>query len=169
MASNNENRQTAGRYGPNLGMALALLPTPAVNDMGAGYTPEGWDAWTAAMKVKHDNGNGHGKSLSIEARRSVTDWGKYKDAIERAEDASGRPAPSPVEDSPKGGTRLSPAFAEFMMMLPAGWVTDVPGITRTESLKALGNGVVPAQAYAALSDMLSCIPVTSSPEMAVAA
>lgn len=46
-----------------------LLPTPAVNDMGAGKTPEDWDAWTAKMKAAHGNGNGHGASLSIEALR----------------------------------------------------------------------------------------------------
>jgi DNA (cytosine-5)-methyltransferase 1 len=37
-----------------------------------------------------------------------------------------------------------------MMGLPAGHVTDVD-ITRTEQLKALGNGVVPQQAELALS------------------
>lgn len=36
------------------------------------------------------------------------------------------------------------------MGLPAGHVTDVPDLTRTQQLKALGNGVVPAQAAAAL-------------------
>lgn len=36
------------------------------------------------------------------------------------------------------------------MGLPAGWVTDVPGLSRTAQLKALGNGVVPQQAAAAL-------------------
>ena len=35
------------------------------------------------------------------------------------------------------------------MGLPAGHVTDVPGIRRIDQLKALGNGVVPAQAAAA--------------------
>ncbi len=35
------------------------------------------------------------------------------------------------------------------MGLPAGWVTDVPGVTRNEALKALGNGVVPQQCAAA--------------------
>ena len=35
------------------------------------------------------------------------------------------------------------------MGLPAGHVTDVPGISRNDQLKALGNGVVPAQAAAA--------------------
>jgi hypothetical protein len=46
-----------------------LLPTPVVNDMGRGKTPEQWDSWTAEMKAKHGNGNGHGKSLSIEVLR----------------------------------------------------------------------------------------------------
>lgn len=50
-------------------VAVNLLPTPAVNDMGASYTPEQRDEWTARMKSEHGNGNGHGKSLSIEAQR----------------------------------------------------------------------------------------------------
>jgi hypothetical protein len=48
---------------------LMLLPTPAVNDMGEGKTAEWWDDWTEASKAKHGNGNGHGKSLAIEAQR----------------------------------------------------------------------------------------------------
>ena len=48
---------------------LTLLPTPAVNDMGEGKTVEHWDAWTDRMKAAHGNGNGHGKSLAIEAQR----------------------------------------------------------------------------------------------------
>lgn len=48
---------------------MTLLPTPSVNDMGAAYTPDEWDAWTAKMKASHGNGNGHGKSLNIEALR----------------------------------------------------------------------------------------------------
>ena len=42
-----------------------------------------------------------------------------------------------------------------MMGLPDGWVTDVPDLTRNEQLKALGNGVVPAQAAAALVHLLN--------------
>lgn len=52
------------------------------------------------------------------------------------------------------GGRLSPRFVEWLMGLPAGWVTDAPGITRNEALKALGNGVVPQQAAAALRLLL---------------
>ena len=47
----------------------SVLPTPVVNDMGAGKTVEKWDAWTAEQREKHRNGNGHGKSLSIEVQR----------------------------------------------------------------------------------------------------
>lgn len=36
------------------------------------------------------------------------------------------------------------------MGLDAGHVTDVPGLSRTQQLKALGNGVVPQQAEAAI-------------------
>lgn len=56
---------------PNV--AASLLPTPAVNDMGAGKTPEAWDEWTAKMRAKYGNGHGHGKSLSIEAARLTSD------------------------------------------------------------------------------------------------
>ena len=37
--------------------------------MGAGKTPDAWDAWTERMRAEHGNGNGHGKSLEIEALR----------------------------------------------------------------------------------------------------
>ena len=187
----------------------SLLPTPAVNDMGAAYTPDEWDQWTAKMKAAHRNGNGHGKSLAIEAQRlqptpttseasgagehgtggdnlrtvaallptpRATDgtkggpnqrsssgdlmlpsavavekdsWGDYEAAIARHEAMLGRPAPAPTEPGKNGRPRLSPRFAEWLMCLPDGHVTDVPGLTRNDQLKALGNGVVPMQAAAA--------------------
>lgn len=158
---------------------LTLLPTPAVNDMGTAYTPQQWDEWTARMRAEHGNGNGHGKSLAIEAQRllptpvsdnsrglpSATtdyaslpnvaasidqqDWREYETAIHRHETAFGRAAPPPTEPGRNGQPRLSPAFVEWLMGLPAGHVTGVPGLTRNDQLKALGNGVVPQQATAA--------------------
>jgi len=44
-----------------------------------------------------------------------------------------------------------------MMGLPDGWICDVPGMTRCESIELAGNGVVPQQAKAALADMLPSI------------
>ena len=40
------------------------------------------------------------------------------------------------------------------MMLPPGYVTEVPDITDTEALMLLGNGVVPPQAVLALESLL---------------
>ena len=79
-----------------------------------------------------------------------TNWGDYFPAIKQWERILGRPAPRPTMDS---GNRpvLNPAFVEWMMGLPAGWVTDVPGISRTGQLHLLGNGVVPQQAAHALA------------------
>jgi hypothetical protein len=51
----------------NLENALAFLPTPTVMDMGSNYTPEEWAAWKAKQKAAHNNGNGHGASLTQEA------------------------------------------------------------------------------------------------------
>jgi hypothetical protein len=45
-----------------------LLPTPVVNDMGAGKTPEQWENLTEKWKQKH-GGNGHGDSLNIEVQK----------------------------------------------------------------------------------------------------
>ncbi|WDZ91162.1 hypothetical protein [Nocardiopsis sp. HUAS JQ3] len=68
---------------------------------------------------------------------------------------TGRPAPAPTDPTGRGGAhRLAPAFVEWLMGLPDGWVTDVPGLSRAAQLKALGNGVVWQQAAAALLDLL---------------
>ena len=77
-------------------------------------------------------------------------WGDYAPAIRRWGRILGRPAPAPTEPG-RNGPRLSPRFVEWMMGLPAGHVTDVPGLARNAQLKALGNGVVPQQAALALS------------------
>ncbi len=81
-------------------------------------------------------------------------WRQYTPAIRRWEHILGRPAPRPTEPG-RTGQRLSPRFAEWMMGLPEGWVTGVPGLSRNAQLKALGNGVVPQQAAAALRLLLA--------------
>jgi len=50
-----------------LSRALHFLPTPTVMDMGENYTPEEWQAWKAKQQAAHQNGNGHGASLTQEA------------------------------------------------------------------------------------------------------
>lgn len=51
---------------------------------------------------------------------------------------------------PRGGVKVSPRFGEWLMGLPDGWVSGVPGLTINEQLKLIGNGVVPLQAATAL-------------------
>lgn len=83
-------------------------------------------------------------------RSGVTDWKEYGDAIRRWETIIGRPAPEPTIDG-----KLSPIFTEWLMGLEEGWVTNPDiGIKRNDQLKALGNGVVPAQAALALKTLL---------------
>lgn len=77
-------------------------------------------------------------------RGAGVEWGAYAPAIHRWELVLGRPAPHPTDDA----GRLGPAFVEWMMGYPAGWVD---GLTRTQALKALGNAVVPQQGLAAIS------------------
>ena len=74
-------------------------------------------------------------------------WGSYGPAVRRWEHIT-RPAPPPTDD--RG--RLSPPFVEWMMGLPAGWVTD-HGLPRTAELKMLGNGVVPQAAAIAWREL----------------
>lgn len=86
--------------------------------------------------------------------RALVDFGDYGPAVEQWERVLGRRSPSPTITGKSGKPRLNPAFAEWMMGLPAGWVTDVPGVTGNEALKACGNGVVPKQAAYAISHLL---------------
>ena len=79
---------------------------------------------------------------------SVVSWGEYAPAINRWESIIGRHAPAPtVRRSERD--RLNPAFVEWMMGLPEGWVTG-HGLSASQELKMLGNGVVPQQARLAL-------------------
>lgn len=69
--------QTLRLTGQTLALTGDLLPTPVVNDMGEGKAVEHWDDWTETMRSKHGNGNGHGRSLAIEAQRLLPTPGAY--------------------------------------------------------------------------------------------
>lgn len=79
---------------------------------------------------------------------SAARWGDYAPAIHRWQHVIGRPAPSPTIQR-AGRDRLNPVFVEWMMGLPEGWVTG-HGLSASQELKMLGNGVVPQQAALAL-------------------
>jgi len=84
------------------------------------------------------------RELGKRQRSEHTSWNDYEFAIRRWEQILGREAPEPTND--KG---IEPAFVEWMMGLPEGWVTG-HGLGRTAELKMLGNGVVPMQGELAL-------------------
>ena len=84
-------------------------------------------------------------------RRTVHRWGRYADAINRWEHITGRPAPAPALLNDADGPRPAPAFVEWLMGLPTGWVTDTDQLTQNKQITALGNGVLPLQAVSALS------------------
>lgn len=81
-------------------------------------------------------------------RDSADTWGTYAQAIQGWEQILGRPAPAAWDDK-----LINPPFVEWMMGLPEGWVTG-QGLTRSDELRILGNGVVPQQAELALSYLL---------------
>jgi DNA (cytosine-5)-methyltransferase 1 len=93
----------------------------------------------------------------------VVDWGEYAAAIRRWETILGRPAPYPTEPGRAGRPRLAAAFVEWLMGLPDGWVTAIPGVSRAAQIRALGNGVVPAQAAAAVTLLLADLLADQTP------
>lgn len=139
-------RPTSGptRGGPSFGLedVIQLLPTPKAGDADFG--------------LPRTSGRPPEMSTHLATKINYTDFGQYAPAIERWEKVLGRPAQPPTEPTGRDGAqRLSPRFVEWMMGLPDGWVTDPAiGITSNEQLKALGNGVVPQQAAAAIRWLL---------------
>lgn len=135
-----------GDGGLDLRTAVAqLMPTPtAIDGMRAlAHYPEQHTTLPDAIAQLLPTPQG------TEAGRQQPQWGAFAPAIARWEAVLGRAAPSPTEPG-KNGPRLAPRFVEWMMGLPPGWVTDVPGLSRTQMLALLGNGVVPQQGRLAL-------------------
>lgn len=124
-------------------LPIEMLPTPTTQDAKNNGGPSQFDR----------------NSLPLNTQVLTTDWGKYEPAIKRWEQITNMPAPAPTKpDGKDGNHRLSAEFTEWMMGLPAGWITDPEiGLTRNEQLKACGNGVVPQQAELALRTLLTGI------------
>ena len=119
-----------------------LLPTPVVTDsFGARNETSGRKEGS-----QHHSGRTLGDVAGLDA------WGEYSPAIHRWERIIGRAAPDPTEPGKKR-PRLASRFVEWLMGLNEGHVTNTPGLTRAEQLRALGNGVVPQQGAAALAHL----------------
>ncbi|MEU3031228.1 DNA cytosine methyltransferase [Streptomyces incarnatus] len=134
---------------------VILLPTPAARDWKSGASNL-LDRNSRPLNEFVVN------RLPHHADWIATDGTDYGPAIHRWERITGRPAPCPTEPGMRGNRRLSPAFAEWMMGLPAGWVTAVPDIPRKNQLMILGNGVIPRQAHHAYGLLLGATSATTA-------
>ncbi len=114
--------------GRPLGAEVALLPTPSVSNSHGNHV------------------NNRGEPLLPGAVVDPEAWGRFAEAVARHESLYG-PAPAPTEPNRNGAPRLAPAFAEWLMCLPAGHVTAK--LARVPALRAIGNGVCPPQLAAA--------------------
>lgn len=137
-------------------IAASLLPTPAVAHVRNHDEPIE-DYLSRRQKMLDGEYRGMpGVSLGVAVRMS---WGKFEPAIKRWEAVLGRTAPAPTKpDGKDGAHRLSSEFTEWMMGLPAGWITGL-GLKRNDELKACGNGVVPQQAELALRILLEGVEI----------
>ena len=123
-------------YGTELPNAIApLLATPNARDW------KGVPSWKGQKSLPRD--------VSLEGQ-----WGQYEPVIRRWEKILECTAPFPAVPG-KTAPRLNPEFSEWMMGLPSGWVTSVPGLSRREQFIAIGNGVCPQQASMALKFLLN--------------
>lgn len=103
------------------------------------------------------NGAGSHGVGGDDLRTAVVEWGSYGAAIRRQESVT-RPAPSPTEPNTRGKPRLAAEFASWMMMWPENWVTAPEiGLSRTEQLRIIGNGVVPLCAAVAFWHLLDLL------------
>ena len=133
-----------------------LLPTPSAAQE-PGFTTEPVDK--NGEPTENPNERWYhpetGRLMQKGIMHAVTiNWGKFAPAIEAWEQLTGRAAPAPTKpDGKDDAHRLSSEFTEWMMGLPAGWITGM-GLSRNEELKACGNGVVPQQAELALRNLL---------------
>ncbi|AMM11223.1 Modification methylase HhaI [Streptomyces albidoflavus] len=150
-ADSTRGSHTYTRGNPTLLGAVRLLPTPAAHDwksgasnlLGRNSRPLNEVVVNLLAETSHDAG-----------QWTASDGTDYGPAVRRWEQRTGRPAPCPTEPGTRGNRRLAPAFAEWLMGLPTGWVTDVADIPRKEQLRILGNGVVPQQALHAYTTLL---------------
>ncbi|PWJ06814.1 DNA cytosine methyltransferase [Streptomyces sp. NWU49] len=159
-----------GDEAPSAPGVVSLLLTPAARDWKSGASnllernarPLNEVAVNLLASVDTTTG-----PVPLDERWVASDGTDFGPAVRRWEQITGRSSPCPTEPGMRGNRRLSPLFTEWMMGLPEGWVTAVPGIPRKEQLKILGNGVVPRQAHHAYGLLLGS--ATVAPAWGVAA
>lgn len=93
--------ETTRGHAPCLTAIPALLPTPAVNDMGDNKSVDWWDEWAPRQHASDGRHAPHGKSLGVELKRLLpTTTGK---------DADGSGSTMPRTSTHHSGTTLTDA------------------------------------------------------------
>jgi DNA (cytosine-5)-methyltransferase 1 len=163
-------------HGPRLQDVAALLPTAVAQDAGAARSAGSPRRYGGTGKIGYTLTD----RLAPRGGDRFAGWGPYAAAVERWEAITGRPAPCPVMASAPTkrrirdcaaetgldgyaaagairaglwGAQLDPLFSEWLMGIPPGRVTAVPGLSRNERLRLIGNGVVTLQAAAGVAEL----------------
>jgi DNA (cytosine-5)-methyltransferase 1 len=160
-SSNSHGNSFNGRGEPRLPAIAMLLPTPRASEGAKGGPNQRGSSGDLTLSstvvqllptpTATPYGNNQSSSagaavrLSLDSLAHAERWGQYADAIGRWEDVIGRSAPAPTERGGRGNPRLSARFVEWLMGCDEGWVCDVPGLSRSQQLHLLGNGVVKQQ------------------------
>jgi DNA (cytosine-5)-methyltransferase 1 len=157
-AAGQPSRDPVGRPLPTLGLSTARTASGrAATDAGrAGSRPQGQAVEAAEGTLPRELNGWVQASAGWQPPDGDTTgwgWGPYAEAVARWEQLLGRPAPAPTQPGTHGRPVLAPVFVEWLMGLPAGFVTGL-GLPRTLALRVLGNGVVPQQAAVALRLLL---------------
>ena len=136
---------TGNGHARNLGKEARLLSTPGVADAEGGHATRSGDRADELLLP--------GLAAAAQAGHlgAVSAWGPYGAAVRRWEHLTRPAPPATLPDGRGGAQRLNPAFPEWMLGLPPGFVTDI--LPRTPAFKAIGNGVCPQQAYEAIHVM----------------
>ena len=122
-----------------------LLPTPSVVDRAWGRTPDQWADVKRAYKARHDNGNGHGETISSVLARGLSI--KELRLLQTWERITGAAAPS-VEQIAR--------FMHWMMGLPLG-ILDNCDLSVSAQRRLAGNAVVAPQARLMLQRGLAAV------------
>lgn len=146
-----QERQLGECGAPTAAGGAKLLPTPVARD-GASRSEASPAYW---VEREAREGKKSSPPLPVVVRDLPADsWGEYGPVIAQWEREIRRAVPARWVAGKHGGRQLAPAVPEWMMGLPAGWVTNVPGLTFPDMRRLIGNGVCiqqAAYAYRALS------------------
>lgn len=170
-------RRTWPKYGMTLSGVLYELPTSALSTSGT----DGSASPSLPTPTSRDGTSGPGTSprrqggenlrtrlLYTPTAKSVNDQAvftpvlvEFKASVDRWSAIVGYRPKRTVQRGPRGGRIVAPQFVEWMMGLPKGW-TLIPGVTASQRLHVLGDGVVPLQARVAYESLLDLMPLVAS-------